>query len=127
MRDTFGEAMNDAIRVPQSLAQHERTCRRFNLSYPVHVRFCSGQVVSEVEAVSRNISTGGLLLDCPVLIPQHSEIDFVISLSGRRLRPVKLTGEGTVVRVERSRARPDFSIAVECKKSMTQIEPYLSS
>jgi hypothetical protein len=125
--DTFGEVMNDAIGVPQSLAQHERTCRRFNLSYPVHVRFYSGEVLSEVEAVSRNISTGGLLLECPVLIPQDSAIHFVISLSGRKLRPTKLTGEGIVVRVERSQAQPDFAIAVECKKSMTQIEPYLPS
>ncbi len=103
---------------------HTRRYRRFKLRYPVHVLFQTGEVASQVEAVSKNISTGGLLLESPVLVPKDSVIGFVISLSGRKLRPTRLTGEGRVVRVEPG-ASMEFAIAIECKKPISQIEPYL--
>ena len=58
-------------------------------------------------------------------IPQHSTVNFVISLSGRTVRPVELIGEGRVVRVEHAKAAPKFMVAIECSKPITQIEPYL--
>lgn len=106
-------------------SRHERRFRRFGLQYPVHILFFSGQAITEADAVSRNVSAGGLLLECPVPVPQRGAIHFVISLSGRKLRPVKLEGEGTVVRVEPPGAGMDFTVAIECKRPMTQIEPYL--
>lgn len=51
-----------------STARQERKFRRFKLRYPVHVEFRSGELVSELDAVSRNVSTGGLLLEAPLLI-----------------------------------------------------------
>lgn len=116
--------MNEPVGVALS-RRNERRYRRFKLRYPVHLLFQAGEVVSEVKAVSRNISTGGLLLESPVLLPQNSAISFVISLSGRKFRAVRLAGEGTVVRVELNRGKMDFAIAVECKTPITQIEPYL--
>lgn len=106
-------------------SRHERRHRRFKLRYPVHILFQSGNVASEMKAVTRDISTGGLLLECPLPVPEASAISFVIMLSGRRLRPVRLTGEGTVVRVEPGGGKMDFAIAVECKRPITQIESYL--
>jgi len=104
---------------------HERRYRRFKLRYPVHLLFHSSELISEVDAVSRDVSIGGLLLDCPMLIPQQSAVDFVISLRARTLRPVELVGEGRVVRVESSSAEAEYRIAVECKNPITQIEAYL--
>jgi len=104
---------------------HERRYRRFKLRYPVHLLFRSGELISEVDAVSRDVSIGGLLVECSVPIPQHTAVDFVISLRVRTLRPVELMGEGRVVRVERSRTQAEFAVAIECKHPISQIEAYL--
>ena len=105
--------------------RHERRYRRFKLRYPVQLLYHSGNVAGDVAAVSRNISRGGLLLESPEMVPLSSTISFVISLSGRKLRPVRLTGEGKVVRVEPSAGKMEFMIAVECTNPITQIAPYL--
>jgi hypothetical protein len=107
------------------LPPHERRYRRFKLRYPVQLLFRSGELISEVDAVSRDVSIGGLLVESPMPIPQHTAVNFVISLRGRTFRPVELMGEGKVVRVGPSRATAEFAIALECKKPITQIEPYL--
>lgn len=104
---------------------HERRYRRFKLQFPVHLLFRSGELTSAADAVSRNVSIGGLLVDCPVLIPRHSAVNFVIDLGGHTLRPVELAGEGEVVRVGRAVARNEFAVALECKNPITQMEPYL--
>jgi len=75
--------------------------------------------------MSHDVSIGGLLLECPMLIPQHTAVNFVISLGSRRLRPVELMGEGRVVRVESRQTQADFAIAIECKNPISQIEAYL--
>jgi PilZ domain-containing protein len=106
-------------------SHQERRFRRFALRCPVHLLFHAGDSVSEVDAISRNLSTGGLLLESPVPLPHNSTISFVITLSGRMLRPLRLTGEGRVTRVERSPAEMDFAIAVECKLPMSEIENYI--
>jgi PilZ domain len=108
-------------------SRHDRRFRRFRLRYPVHLAFQFGNTISEADAISRNISTGGLLLDCPVLVPEQSSVSFVISLSARKLRPLKLMGEGTVVRVETGGMDMEFGIAIECKRQIMQIEPYLAA
>lgn len=104
----------------------ERKYRRFNLKYPVHVKFQSGNVTFELDAMSRNISLGGLLLETNSPIPPHSPVSFVMTLTGGAIvRPVELAGEGEVVRVQPGGLRAGFDIAVECKKPITQIEHYL--
>jgi hypothetical protein len=64
-------------------------------------------------------------LESPVLIPQRSLVNFIISLRARTLRPVELVGEGKVVRVESGESQTEFAVALECKRPITQIEPYL--
>lgn len=103
---------------------HVRRYRRFTLRYPVHLLFRSDELTSEVEAVSRNICIAGLLLECPVRIPQHSAVNFVISVQTPTLRPLELVGEGKVVRVEETRVSGEFAVAVDCKEPIADIEAY---
>ena len=63
-------------------------------------------------AVSRDVSMGGLLLECPVPIPQDGAVNFIISLRARTLRPVELMGEGKAVRMTRSTTGAEFAIAL---------------
>jgi len=111
---------------PQTYAP-ERKYRRFNLRYPVHVKFSDGNVISELDAVSRNVSLGGMLLETGARIPEHADVSFVMRLQGGRIvRPIELEGEGQVVRVESSTVPAGYAIAVQCKNPITQIEPYLA-
>jgi hypothetical protein len=111
---------------PKAYAR-ERRYRRFNLNYPVHVKFRSGNSVSELDATSRNVSLGGMLLETASPIPERTPVSFVMTLGGGRIvRPIELTGDGHVVRVESSQAPSAYAIAVQCKNPITQIEPYLA-
>lgn len=111
---------------PKTYAQ-ERKYRRFNLRYPVHVKFCSGNLISEMDAVSRNVSLGGMLLETASRIPERAAVNFVMRLRGGRiLRPIELAGEGHVVRVETGGDPAAYAIAVQCKNPIMQIEPYLA-
>jgi hypothetical protein len=64
-------------------ASYESRFRRFGLSYPVHMKFASGNSMVEVDAVSRNVSLSGLFLDSAPPIPQGSQVEFTITLGGR--------------------------------------------
>jgi hypothetical protein len=110
-----------------SAARQERQYRRFKLTYPVHLKFLCGEVASEADAVSRNVSIGGLLLDAPLLIPQHSSVSFVLILRGPPIiRPIELSCEGEVVRVELGGLEGGFGIAVKYTTLITQSESFLS-
>ena len=102
-----------------------RRYRRFKLRYPVLLFFRTDEGIASINTFSEDVSIGGLALHCPVAIPEHSAVSFVISLRGRTLRPIELMGEGEVVRVERRAAEAEFSLAVACQNPITQIEPYL--
>lgn len=106
-------------------SRRERRYRRFKLRYPVHVWFHSGETVLEVDTVSRNVSTGGLLLDSPVAMPQQSTVSFMITVTGRTLRPLKLAGEGSVTRVEQRTGEMGFGVAIACTAPISRIESYL--
>ena len=98
----------------------ERKFRRFKLQYLVQVRFPSGSAMAEIDAVTRNISVGGLLLESGCLIPYRSSVEFTITVEGGSIsRPVKLTGAGKVVRVEAGEMADGFGIAVACSESLT--------
>ncbi len=107
------------------MSHPERRYRRFKLRYPVRLLFRTKEGVSAVDTFSRDLSVGGLALHCPVSIPEHSRVNFVISLVGKTLRSIELAGEGEVVRVERTQSQSEFAIAVACQKPITQIETYL--
>jgi len=105
----------------------ERKFRRFNVECFVHVRFPSGNAMAEVDAVTRNISLGGLLLECGRLIPHRSPVEFTITVRGGPVsRPITLTGAGEVVRIEPGETPDRIGIAVACSRSITQMEKYLA-
>jgi hypothetical protein len=108
--------------------RHERKYPRFKLRYPVHGKFYSGEAVSEFDAVSRNVSICGLLLETASEIPRYSPITFTMTIQGAKIiHPIRLAGEGEVVRVEPSGPSGWFAIALVCKHSIAQIENYLTT
>jgi len=96
-----------------------RKYRRFDLSFPVRVNLKSGGLRSEVKAITRNLSLGGLLLETTSMIPQNSELSFVMTIEGNPVvRPIELVGKGNVVRVEKTSHL--VRLAVECKSRIRQ-------
>jgi len=114
--------------IAQSSAPQERKYRRFSLQYPVRLKVHSPDLIAEFEAVSRNISIGGLLLETSSMIPQYTPVSFVVMVEGTEVgRPIQFVGEGRVVRVHRKAAKEGFAIAVECMRPITQIDHYLKT
>ena len=104
----------------------QRKYRRFNLRYPVLVRFQHGHLAAEIETTSKNVSIGGLLLQATSEIPQHTAVKFTMTIQGGPVvRPIRVIGEGKVVRVERGSREQEFAIAVQCLSPVTQIRQCL--
>jgi hypothetical protein len=104
----------------------ERRYRRFDLHLPVHLSFPSAGSVGELHTTSSNISIGGLLLKATDSLPPHTQVSLIIDVKAPRLkRPIRLLGEGEVVRVEQLEPGAGFAIAIECKHPIAQIENYL--
>ena len=104
----------------------ERRYRRFDLRYPVRVRFPSGDSVAELETVSKNVSVGGLLLETASMIPRRVPVSFIMTIEGGRIvRPIQLLGEGEVVRVEPRGSAGGFAVAVACTRPIAHMQEYL--
>jgi len=101
----------------------ERTFRRFNFEHVIRLRFPQGNAVAEVDAVTRNISLGGLLLESASPVPHRSPVEFTITVRGGSIsHPIQLIGAGEVVRVGPG-GKPDrFGFAVACSRPMTQMQ-----
>lgn len=103
-----------------------RNYRRFDLEFPVLLRFQAESISVEVEGVSKNVSVGGLLVRSVSPIPAHTSVTFVLSVHGKQaLRPVRLIGEGEVVRIEREEHQASFALAVKCISLVKELENYL--
>ena len=101
-----------------SQISRERKFRRLRLRYPVHLKIESPDTECELDAMSHDVSIGGLLLETSFVIPDHSRVSFIMKITDDQLvRPVELEGNGEIVRVE-SRADQKFRIAVACKGSI---------
>lgn len=117
--------MEEINHVAQSEFSQERKYRRFSLQYPVHLKAYSADLMVEFEAISRNISICGLLLEAPSLIPQHTPVSFTVTVKHNELgRPIQFVGEGRVVRVDPKTQKDVFAIAVECQRPITQVDAY---
>ena len=104
-----------------------RSYRRYDLEFPVLLRFQDGGVFAQCEGVSKNLSVGGLLVRSVVPLPLHTPAQFTLIMHGRNaVRPVHIVGEGEVVRVTASVTDGAFLIAVQCKTPVTQLEKHLS-
>ena len=109
-----------------SAYSRQRKHRRFDLCYPVQVKFRRGQFSAEIAATTRNVSIGGMLLQAASEIPQDTPIRFVMTIQGGPVvRPIRVTGEGKVVRVERGSPEQEFAIAVQCLSRVTQLRQCL--
>jgi hypothetical protein len=114
---------NDIGRPPN---RPERKHRRFSVRYPVQVNFPLGNALSGFQAVSNNVSIGGVLLEADVSIPQHCDVSFIMTVPEHHVvGPIQLVGEGEVVRVESHRPGAGFAIAVRCKRPISQLDDYL--
>ena len=104
----------------------ERRYRRFSLRYPVNVKFDLGESVSELRAISRNISLGGVLLEADSAIPQHCDVSFIMTVNGHHIiGSTQIAGKGEVVRVEQHPSGAGFAIAVKCKGPISELQDYL--
>jgi hypothetical protein len=114
--------MEKLNQVARSVPPAERKHRRFSLRYPVRLTAHSADLTTEFEAITRNISICGVLLESSSLIPQHTPVSFVVTAEGLELgRPIQFVGEGRVVRVCPKGADAVFAIAVECPRPIAQI------
>lgn len=106
--------------------QRERRYRRFNLQFPVRLSFPARGTVREFETISKNVSISGMLLRSNDSLPPRTRVSLTMDVQDPRLRrPVRLLSEGEVVRVERLKSGAGFSVAIECKRPLTEIENHL--
>jgi hypothetical protein len=104
----------------------KRRYRRFSLRYPVNLQIDLGSSVSELWAVSNNISLGGVLLEIDSAIPQHSAVSFIVTVRGHHIiGPIQIAGEGEIVRVEPHASGAGFAVAVACKRPISELQGYL--
>lgn len=100
-----------------------RKHRRFALEFPVRFQLRTGSTSTEVEGVSKNVSLGGLLVRSAVAVPADTPVTVVLTLhAGKSVRPVHLTSDGRVVRLEATVQDGVFMIAVQCNGPMTHPE-----
>lgn len=103
-----------------------RRYRRFELEFPVQMKFQSTSGITELEGVSRNVSLGGLLVRSALSIPEHTAVTFVLSVHSKQaVRPVHLAGQGEIVRVENRDMGGGYAIALRCNVPLTHLEEYL--
>ena len=113
------------------IPNQERKHPRFRLNYPVQLKFGGDGELQELEAMSNNISLGGVLLQAPWPVPQNSDVEFVMTVhkSGTP-GPIRLKGAGRVVRLEEHSSGRGFGIAIECKRPiyqiLSQMRPFLA-
>jgi hypothetical protein len=101
-----------------------RRYQRFAFPYRIQVSFGGLGQTTQVDGVTRNVSTGGLLLESAVFIPSSSAVRFTIIAQGDRVfHPMEFTGEGEVVRVETDPSRAAYAIAIKCIRPI-QFHPF---
>jgi len=98
---------------------HKRKYRRFALRFHVRVEFRSVGQACQVDAFTKNVSTGGLLLESPSHIPKDGLVTFTIMADGSQaIRPMEFAGEGKVVRIVLDPSEPGFAIALKSVRPM---------
>lgn len=96
--------------------QQERRHRRFSLCYPVAVKVDLGSASSEIQAVSNNLSLGGILVHADSVLPQHCHVNFIMTVQDHNIiGPTKIVGQGEVIRVQPHHSGTGFAIAVRCE------------
>ncbi len=121
-----GQARQNGIHSMQSSYFQERKYRRFLMRYPVQVTFDVGGSVSELQAISNNVSLDGMLLEAATPIPQYCDVSFTMAVpENDAVGAFQLAGEGQVLRVESHQSGTGFSIAVKCKRPISKLRGIL--
>ena len=95
------------------------------MRYPVQVTFGAGNALFKLDAISSNISLGGMLLEAAASIPQHHCVSFTVAVPENDLvGAIQLAGEGQIVR-ESHQSGKGFSIAVECNVPISKLNGIL--
>jgi hypothetical protein len=106
----------------------QRKHRRFSVSYPVHVKWDLEGSTCELQAVTKNVSICGLLLETTSSIPEHCRVNFIMTVHGGHVtRPIPVMGDGQVVRVEPHGPGAGFAVAIKCKREIQLNLPELAS
>jgi hypothetical protein len=106
----------------------ERRHRRFSLCYPVAVKVNVGSASSEIQAVSNNLSLGGILMHADSALPPYCHVKFIMTVQEHHIiGPTKIAGEGEVIRVQPHHSGTGFAIAVRCDRPPSAMEGFLSS
>jgi PilZ domain len=114
-------AMENLDHIARSTPAQTRRYRRFSLQYPVQIKAHSGARIVQVQAMSRNISVRGVLLETSLMIPQETPVSFTLTVEPNELgRPIQFVGVGKVVRVNPKPTEDGFAIAVECPQPIIQ-------
>jgi hypothetical protein len=104
---------------------NRRRYRRFNLQCPVRLAFQSGDALAEFDAFSENVSSGGILLNSPWMIPPGTTLTLVMTVLRHRLGPpLRLVAEGNAVRMESNPVDGSYAIGVRFKTPVTEIEAH---
>jgi hypothetical protein len=120
------EKMNKLDSIFEESGWHGRRYRRFDIAFPVRIRFGSGPAAAEIEGVSRNVSVGGLLVRSALSLPLHTPVTFVLTVHSKQaVRPVHLISEGKVVRSHSEESETGYTVAVKCHAPFTQLEQFL--
>ena len=110
---------------PQGHPSQVRKHRRFDLQFPVLLSFPAGGEARELEGVSKNVSLGGVLIKTVNEVAIRTKVVLKMEVvSPRSRRPVRLAGEGEVVRVEALEGGAAFAIAVKCDR-LAEMEGYM--
>jgi PilZ domain len=89
--------------------------QRFALYCPTDLKFGSNDIIHEIRVWTKNVSTGGILLESPERITPNSHVEFVINIR-KNLTTLRLKSTGRVVREERLSSGRGFWIAIQCKR-----------
>jgi hypothetical protein len=103
--------------------QRQRRHRRFNLHFPVCLSFSVQGAIRELNAISTNVSIGGVLVNAAHAVPPHTPVSLVMEVKGPwSHRPVRLVAKGEVVRVEELGTEGGFAIAVQCQQPIIEMK-----
>ena len=107
--------------------RRQRRHRRFNLQFPVSLSFSFNAGLRKLNAVSANISIGGVLLKATTAVPPQTQVSLAMEVKGPwSHRPVRLVARGTVVRVENLGEEDGFAIAIQCLQPITEMKGRLA-
>jgi PilZ domain len=78
-----------------------RSNTRFGLRYSIRLKFISSGRTFRLDAITRNVSIGGLLLESPSRIPKACPVTFTITAERTQMiPPLVFAGKGEVVRID---------------------------